>query len=185
MDFPANDDGTLSYQRRYQMTQQQRINRFRQQRNFRSLRDPPFNYSGTSTYERDTEDEEQQALMRPTSPSPVMASRGALGWSPDLDRHSSPSWRGSSSREKPPKTVRTRQPRLRDTGTNSSSNNSSRSRDDVIMVESNNVSVSAQVGPSSVARKTTITTNIPTPEPPQSPYSVHHVNEEERGLDEE
>lgn len=146
MDFPVTDDGVLSYQRRYQMTQQQRINRFRQQRKFQSMRDPTFNYSGTSTYERETEDEEQQALMRPTSPTPPMGSSqcGRRGWSPDVDRQStSSSWRGSSSlgmareqqyRQLP---VRTRQPlKWGGVGASSSSNNSSsRSREDVVMVE--------------------------------------------------
>lgn len=145
MDFPSNDDGVLSYQRRYQLTQQQRINRFRQQRNFRSLRDPPLNYSGTSTYERETDDEEQQALMRPRTPTPTMGTKNRRGWSPDIERHSSSSWRGSSvamSRELPyPLPVQTFQPLIRESSNNSSNNSSSRSRvEDVVMVENNSVS---------------------------------------------
>lgn len=151
MDFPvSHEDGALSYQRRYQMTQQQRINRFRQQRNFRSLREPTFNYSGqSSTYERETEDEEHQSLMRPTTPTPPVGQRSGgsvsrRGWSPDIDRQSSASspWRDSSSfavsRElhgpPPPQVpVRTRQPLMRGGGGSSSS---SRSRDeDIVMVE--------------------------------------------------
>lgn len=149
MDFPVDDDGVLSYQRRYQMTQQQRISRFRQQRNFRSLREPTFNYSGnTSTYERysrEGDEEEHQNLMRPTSPTisppPLPA-----------DRQSPSSWRGSSTlmfggrnqlqHQQPQRPqMRLRQPLLRSGGSSSS-----RSReDDVVIVENNCVSAAQAI----------------------------------------
>lgn len=153
MDFPVNDDGVLSYQRRYQLTQQQRINRFRQQRNFRSLREPTFNnYSGnTSTYERysrEGDEEEHQYLMRPTSPTAPPP--------PPLDRQSPSSWRGSNSlifadryqQQQPQRPqMRLRQPLIRSGGGSSSggNNSSSRSREeDVVIVENNCVSGSLE-----------------------------------------
>lgn len=136
MDFPVHENGVLSYQRRYQMTQQQRISRFRQQRNFRSLRDPTFNYSGgTSTYEpcsREIEDDEQQYLMRPTTPTPPLGmGSGQRRWSPDVDgRSPSLSWRDSSGLQRQVAQQQVRQPLLRSGG-----GSSSRSREDDAMVE--------------------------------------------------
>ena len=137
MDFPVNEDGVLSYQRRYQMTQQQRINRFRQQRNFRSLRDPTFNYSATSTnerYSREGDEEEQQFLMRPTTPTPPMAARR---WSPDVERQSVGSWRGSgaSSSALRRQQMQQRQTLLRSDGSNNSSSGNRSREEEVVMVE--------------------------------------------------
>lgn len=148
MDFPVNEDGVLSYQRRYQMTQQQRINRFRQQRNFRSLRDPTFNYSGNTSerYSRDGADDEHSFLMRPTTPTPPMT--GNRRWSPEVERQSMSSWRGSSgAMRRQQQVVQQRQPLLRSDGSNNSSScgGGNRSREeDVVMVE-NCVSASPSV----------------------------------------
>lgn len=186
----------LSYQRRYQMTQKQRINRFRQQRDFRSLRDPPFNFSGgTSTYERETTEDEEQLtplMLRPTTPTfgagmPRRAANPGAGWSPELmERNwtaSSTSWRGSSSlgmgsRESDRGPVQTRQPRLRmlhrsggggggTMTTTSSNNSSSRSGEDVVMVESNNCVSAPQL----------VSTKTSPPKPPNPlPPCVHPAN---------
>lgn len=190
MDFPVNDDGVgaLSYQRRYNMTQQQRINRFRQQRNFRSLRDPPYNYSGTSTYERETEDDEQQALMRPTTPTPPMGLKSRRVWSPDTDRQSSQSsWRGSSSfgisrdHQQPPPPqqpyyVQTRQPMLYRgiAGGTGSSNNSSRSREDVVVVEN---CVSAPTPPPNNQANQQSSRECKNPQPPTTTSTRNEMRE--------
>lgn len=193
MDFPVNDDGVgaLSYQRRYNMTQQQRINRFRQQRNFRSLRDPPYNYSGTSTYERETEDDEQQALMRPTTPTPPMGLKSRRVWSPDTDRQSSQSsWRGSSSfgisrdHQQPPPPpqqpyyVQTRQPMLYRgiAGGTGSSNNSSRSREDVVVVEN---CVSAPTPPPNNQANQQSSRECKNPQPPTTTSTRNEMRERE------
>lgn len=190
MDFPVNDDGVgaLSYQRRYNMTQQQRINRFRQQRNFRSLRDPPYNYSGTSTYERETEDDEQQALMRPTTPTPPMGLKSRRVWSPDTDRQSSQSsWRGSSSfgisrdHQQPPQQpyyVQTRQPMLYRgiAGGTGSSNNSSRSREDVVVVEN---CVSAPTPPPNNQANQQSSRECKNPQPPTTTSTRNEMRERE------